>query len=531
MKGRDTGSCEEHEPLTKTVRLGLIKPLGGATWEEVGPRLRDMNGTMHRLLNAGIRAAATADGKGKEMLQASRSAVKLALEGERVYWAGKGEAFEGSNHDPGKASRMQDFTLPSVVEDTVAATAASAFADAKKHMVRGDKSIPSFNRHAPIFFRDGHTSWSIRKDIEGRWEVGFKLGTEARGELTWFAAGVSGGSAHADLKMMISGVPGVKLGNAKIVRNERRTVGPRGKRRPAWEALLTFSFPPKERTGRDGVVAAHRGIHNMLVMVSTGANAWEVPGDGYRKAKEGFTARRRSLSQHTRRGELGGGARGRGTARRYKALDDLGDAEARMIKTACQQAAARLVEFALHEEAGRIAIEDYQTIEKDEVARYLPAWPWAQLKSAIEWAAKKAGLVVFEVPSAYISVTCPCCGEVSAASTRGWTPMTESQRRAEEERARSSGEQPRTHQIRMFCCDTMRGLAERAAGAEDASRAGCGLERNVDHVAAWNMLLSCDLASGQREKFKRAIEGFARQCRERSAGKLLSRESGDEAAE
>lgn len=543
LKKRETGFCKEHLPLPCTVRVGLLKPIGGETWDEVGARLRDLHGSMHRLLNAGVRASAIADGKGKEMLQASRAAVKLAIRGERDYWAGKKGGFEGENHDPGKVERMKDFALPSPIEDTVAKSAAGAFADAKKHMLRGDKSIPSFNHHAPILFRDGDNSWRVRRDAKGRYEVGFKLGTEARGELTWFAASVKGASAWAHMSRMTSGLPGIKVGSAKIVRNRRIKVGPRGEKRPMWEALLVYTRPALERSTASGVVVAHRGVHHMLTMASSNGTVWEVPGDGYLQAKQGFAARRAKLSSHTKRAELGQGARGRGTRRRYASDDGLWDAEARMVKTACQQAAKRLVDFARREEASTIVIEDYQTIHDDgDAARFLPKWPWAELKTAIEWAARageadecpemtrelgapplsvdfraKLSFAVEEVPAAYISMKCPACKCISAQNIRGWVPLTEKQRREEVQRARDAGEQPRTHQVRMFECQNI----------------VCMLRRNVDHVAAWNMLDGYGLGDGPRKKFEESLASFARQCQERKSERSDSgnEEVADKAAE
>jgi IS605 OrfB family transposase len=465
----------EPKSLVRSVRVGLLKPLGDVSWDIVGARLRDMKSSMHRLLNAGVRAAAIDDGGTASLMRASRKGVKAALAGERAYWlARSGKRFEGSNHDPEKAARMSEFTLPSVVEDTVAAKAAKSFADARKHMARGDKSIPSFNRHAPIFFREGHTSWSLRRDDRGQYELGLKLGTEMRGALTWFALSVDGGSAFANLKRMVVGGEGVKLGDAKVMWNERRR-GPRGERRPGWEAALVYTSPPPVRVAGDASIVVHRGMHQMLTLASTGGQVWSVPGDAYLAAKLGFAARRRKLSQHTRRGELGHGARGHGTARRYRALDSLGDAEARMIKTACQQAAARAVEFAVRECAGEILVEDYQTIQDDsEVGRrFIPKWPWAQLKAAVEWAARKAGLTVREVDSAYVSIRCPACRHISTDNVKD----------------------------RMFTCGQ------------------CGLKRNTDTIAAFNALQNAGLGDVPRQKFEAALTSFARAMREEVAAK------------
>jgi transposase len=313
--------------------------------------------------------------------------------------------------------------------------------------------------------------------------------------MTWFALSVRGASAYANLKRMVSGADGIKLGDAKILRNDRIRTGPTGQRSCLWEAALCYTSPPVARVIGDAVVAVHRGMHQMLTLASTNGTVWSFPGDSYLAAKLGFSARRRSLLAHIRRGELGHGARGRGVSRRYKALDNLGDAEARMIKCACQQAAARVVEFARREGAGTIVLEDYHTIAPDvddeAAARFLPKWPWAKLKAAVEWAARKgearasqemtralgpsavqrwadAALNVDETEAAFISLKCPNDGTIDAKNVSG----------------------------RMFEC------------------VSCGLRRNTDTIAAFNMLHAYGLGDGPRQRFEKVLAAFAQSVKD-----------------
>jgi hypothetical protein len=489
--------------LVRTVRVGLVKPLPPETWETVGPRLRDVKGTMHRLLNAGVRASAIDGGGPAATSAASRKAIKAALTGERAYWTERtGKAFEGKNHDPEKATRMAGFALPSVIEDTVATRASKAFQDARKHMLRGDKSLPSFNRHAPIFFRDGSSSWELRLGEGGGYEVGFKL-HPGRGPKTWFVASVSGAGAFADLHRMLLLEDGTKLCDAKIVKNDKIRVGPRGERRPMWEARLCYMSQAPSKAIGDALVAVHRGMHNMLTLVSTSGASIHLPGDAYLHAKLAFAARRRSLMKHSRAGELGKGARGHGVARRYKAMDSLGDREARMIQSACQQAAAAVMKFSIRERAGTVVLEDYQTLvleEDDASARFLPKWPWAQFKGAVDWAAKKAGREVLIAKAAYISQKCPACGCTDEANVRMPTKLSEADKLEDPGKVQREGRhglsQYRSHEPAVFGC------------------VQCGLRRESDRVAAWNMLMSIDMPEGPRAAFQKALESFARQSNE-----------------
>ena len=431
--------------LVKTVSVDLIKPLGGDTWESVGQRLRDLRGCAHRLLNAGIRAAAIGEQASKDVMASARAGVKGALESEREYWRSRiGKRYEGSNHDPERAERLSEIALPSVIEDHMASRAGKSFLDARKHMLRGDKSIPSAKRGAPIYLRDGATSWRLSKAEQG-WELALKL-FPGRSPMVRFAVRSHSASGFADLRRMVDPESQAKCGDARVVWHER---GGKGQ----WEARLCYSAPkPKPAQGSE-IVAVHRGMFQFLTIADTRPSVRRMPGDAWIKAKLGFSALRASLMRHIRAGELGHGARGHGVRRRYKALDALNDAEARMMKAACQQSAALVAKHALSVGASVVLIEDYGTT-REEVP-YVPKWPWAQLKGAIAWACEKNGLELREVPAEYISMRCPACEHVSADNLSAPKQLE----RTPEQRAFAKFE----------CVE-------------------CGLDWNVDSIAEFNLL-------------------------------------------
>jgi hypothetical protein len=474
------GDCE---CLVKTIKVSIIKPLDDS-WETVGQRLFDIRGSVHRLIAGGVQAClrlGREDQSGAEVAQAARDGVKEALVYERAWWTKcVGKKFEGGNHDPNKATRLAEFALPSVIEDAIATRVAKTYVDARKHMWRGDKRPPFSKSGAPIPFRDGENAWTIERDAKG-YVLSLKI-YPGRGAKTRFAVRVDGGSAHADMKRLTS-KSGAKPCDARVVRNERTN---------QWEARLCFQFlRPVQAEGTE-VIAVHRGMHNFLTIAKTTGEVWMLPGDGYLTQKRAFSARRAQLSAHIRKGEIGHGARGHGVRRRYKALTNLDDAEARMIKSACQKAA----QYSEHPNDGRgqrsgigvvdcalrgtpanlVLIEDYSTLPKDD-ARFMPAWPWAQLKGAIEWACKKSGLELLAVPAAYISQRCPAChwtdeSNVRTVSVKGGTTV-------------------------MFEC-----TAE-----------GCGLRRHVDAVAAWNMLAAGGLGDEPSKRFQERLEALAKASR------------------
>lgn len=143
------------------------------------------------------------------------------------------------------------------------------------------------------------------------------------------------------------------------------------------------------------------------------------------------------------------------------------DSEKRYVDSQCQQWAAKAIHAAQAQGCGVILIEDYGTI-KNEDPRFIPSWPWAKLKSTIIAAALLAGIEVREVPSGYISQTCPCCGHISAENRR-W----------------GSGASASTAAARL--------TGDIAPGRGDMFHCvSCDFHRHVDPVAAYNMLRTAE---------------------------------------
>lgn len=403
-------SPSERPRLVKTVSVDLIKPLGDDTWERIGQRLHDLRGCMHRLLNTAVRHAALGPQDGASVLRSARAGVRQAVADERAYWTTRvGKAFEGSNHDPHKAARLAELHLPSAIQDYVATRAVKAFLDARKHMARGDKSLPSFNNRAPIPLRNGPDAWELQRTDRG-WELAFKLYPGNAPKIR-FAIRVHSASAHADLRRMFDPSVSPKLGDARIVWHQRR-----GKSQ--WEARLCYSYEAPKPAAGPQIVAVHRGMHQFLTIVDSLGHVKILPGTSYLRRKNQFHERRRELQAHIRKGELGHGARGRGTRRRHRSLHELDDAEARMMKSACQEASAMVNKCARAAgDAALLVLEDYTTIRA--VTPYLPHWPWAQLKTTVEWGAQKEGREVRSVPAAYLSQICPACdGPITVSAGR-----------------------------------------------------------------------------------------------------------------
>jgi IS605 OrfB family transposase len=457
--------------LVATVSAELIKPIGEDTWDGVGARLRDLRDASHRLLNAGVTACAIANasgkGDGKALGAAARSAVKEQLERERED-ARRALEKEVKKKGDGRAAlratleRRAMLSLPSVVEDCTARKAYQAYSDYRKHAWRGDKSLPSFKGGAPIFFRDGDQAWEIAKD--GRnYTLGLKLLAGRTGKVV-FALGASGGSAFAHLRRMVEQPDDleVKLGDCKILHVPRKK---------KWFVRMSYSWNAPERPELDPhrMIAVHRGIRSFLTWACEGDVGILASGGDVLAKKAQFTARRSGYRAHKR--ELGHGAKGHGLPRRYATYHALDEAENNFIKTKCQQVGAAIVKLAQARSCGTVVIEDYSarelgdSAEGEHLQRLIRQWPFARLKEAIAWACKREGLSMREVPAQYESVTCPDCHHVDAKSDKG---------------------------TGLFECTK------------------CGLKRNVDAVAAWNMLNAAGSPDGFKKNEEKIVKPMVR---------------------
>jgi IS605 OrfB family transposase len=442
--------------LTRTVQVELAKPLD-ASWDVVGSRLRVLRSQMHRLLNAGI-VGLVANRYFDEPYRALEFIKDEIAEIEA--WA--------AEHN---AAHLQQLEMPSGVTDACQRRCQQMVDQWRK--AKGDKRIPSFKRGAPIFIRDGR--WQLKQAERGfgfatRLWADRKTPVFERMPWTRFAVVPSKGWHYSLLKRLATD-PTVKLGNCQLVYDEHRK---------KWYAKLAFTAhePLPEQGRKDIALALNRGRHCFLYAASNMAGKHRALMDGrdVLAVKQGFAARRSSMKAHMR--TPGHGARGHGKGRWHESYRALEDAEARYIHTTCQQVAAAAIRFALAIGAATILIEDFNTIVAED-SRFIDRWPWYQLKQAVTWAAKKAGIEVVEVPSEYISSACPRCGNLD----------------------------PSQHNTRtgMFHC------------------AKCAFVRSADLVATLNMLDHSDFDIGGWQKNFKQEQEFVQSIRsEQTAGLLQS---------
>lgn len=391
------------DKLTRVVQAELAFPLN-YSWEEIGSRLAILRSQSHRLLNAGIVG-----------LFANRHFDPEDQAGALTYIQAEIQEIEAWAIDNG-VEHLQQLDLPGTMTDRMQRICIQKV----QHWYRGKGKtrIPSFKEGAPIMLRDGAWSleldeqhrftlelplWSMRTDDKGKRrrvpQVRFALKSfQGRGE----GRRKRSSYQHFSQLKQIAQDPTVKRGDLKILKVKKK-----------WLVQLTYTtdLPKKTKLTPKVVMAVNRGRHNMLFAACTTAGKQQViwPGEDVLAKKQQFRKRRADRKRSKR--VQGSGCAGHGTARRYARYAEVETTEANYVRTTCQQAAAKTVEVAKKWGAGTILVEDFSKLG-DEDLRYVPSWPYYQLKTAILWAAKKAGIRCQEVPASYISSTCPLCGSI-----------------------------------------------------------------------------------------------------------------------
>ncbi len=459
--------------LIATLRLEVVKPLD-CDWDTLGSQLRTIQLPLHRVLNSVITDLEVNDragkykkgnglGPGGKDLHPRTDSYRLtrdSWENERRQAADR-VARKKSYAGDDQLSQLQPSSSP------VLGLSNAAFArwqKWKKEAWKGTMSLPSFKSPSPIYV----VGQGVKLTSEnGSAVLSVQL---LKGPWTRIVVRPYHTSGFAAIKRILQNPD--SMGDLRLVRETHD-----GKQK--WQAFVAYSFEVEE-VSKGRTMALHRGVRNFLSVAISREGSQEAyttileTGEDIRRYKDVYKARLRSLSSHRR--QLGTGAKGHGHARHYERVTKLKGAEERWVRTKCQEVAAHAIRLGERRGVTRILIEDWTNPAKDgapelgkHVEQIVRSFPLAQLREAILWAAKKKGWEVEVVPSDYNSRTCPNCGTVNE-DVNGTT----------------------------FRCSK------------------CLLERSVDVIYVWNMLLRDGKPSALPD---------AKTSAKRSAGRLRGKSS------
>ncbi|APU88923.1 transposase-like protein [Virus Rctr197k] len=440
--------------IAATLRCEVIKPLN-MTWDDLGALLRALRTPLHRAMNNAITEL--------ELAHAAKDKTHPRTFADRAvnkWWAHE-RALAAARVAAGKGY-VGDDLIAETAPGSALYTAAGSVVFARwtkwnKERWKGTMTLPTFKGRSPLYIKN--VALSLYTDTTGGTVLAVKF-CAGRTAAVRLAVKPYGPNGYASLRKILRGE--AELGDLRLLEREED-----GKTK--WQAFLSYHFPrPEKRTGR--VMAVHRGMKNFLVAAIPGdrddafTRVLEY-GEAILEHKRAYQARRRQLGRHGR--ELGTGAKGHGRTRRYERITRIMDSEAMWVRTKCQQTAAATVKLALQRGVGTLLLEDWTTPKpkkkkkestdakptpKPAPIEYLiSSFPFATLRSSIEWAAKKAGLTVRIVPSTHNVLDCPKCGTHHEAA-----PL----------------HNDRSGARRIWFC----------------TRDDCRLERDVDLIVVWNML-------------------------------------------
>ena len=292
-------------------------------------------------------------------------------------------------------------SVASQIASTWSQHASQAYAARRKEIWRGDMSLPSYRKDAPIMVRKD--SWDIERDGKG-YAIATRLTAGKTGRYR-FAVTAEGGSAHAILRALVDPTTPDRHGDLKIKYDERKK---------RWFALLTVIRPKPATPQLDAArkIAVHRGMRTLLTWATSEGKSKTIDDGGRVVAfKSQMHKRRRQWYAHKK--NTPARARGRGSWRRYEQYRALEDKEERFMHTCLQQNAAAVVKAAIANGCGTIVMDDWgaretadraQRDDKAWLAQTVRSWPFAAQRAAIEWAARKAGVAVEVVASSYESI-------------------------------------------------------------------------------------------------------------------------------
>lgn len=469
-EGREGEEEKKIPKLTRALKVEISRPIN-TTWRDLKARLFLYRNVIHRFYNAAIFGVAAEETlrerifelKGKANTSGGRAYQMVLKEQEELRsWGAKQK--EGA---PG--ARYRELQLSG---GCCSAISQEAYARYRKwQKAKGSERLPSYCKGAPIPVRAGEYTLS---EINGHVNLSFKLeGRDGCGEIE-VGLKASNGSHWSRLLDLARHSPGYRLGEMKIMFVERDK---------KWMVALTYQtdLPEKPDLDPEQVLVIHRGKFNMLTAMSSNGHFHITSrGNKYLAQRRGLSERMRTIRKVTA-AERGRGAKGHGSERRFATHTALQQKLDRVNDTLCKQLGARVANLAFEWGCGRVVIEDYGGIEESEdrnERRFVERFPFYKLKESIAWALRKRGLDLDEVSSLFISSECPACGNIdpSQANTR----------------------------TGVFHCTK------------------CGLDRLVDHVAAYHMLVR----SGADVSVWK--ERFAQAARFAAAARAEALQSGEE---
>ena len=479
--------------LAGTLKCEIVKPIG-ASWDEVGARLRLLRRTVAPALTmtmrelyseamSALRAIKAGDADARKLQQCWQARVEKVL---RANWTREiaaaleydsKQAKKGKGLDPRTYLPAQEYLSAETRHNILARWVGKPFKD----LLASRVSVPSWRTGAAVYARNRECPVSGDPDHAVLHYPLFGGGKKQ----TRLAVAPCGNGHRALWERLVSGE--LHKGRVGITYCKRKR---------KWYALISWVEECEVESAGTKRAAVNMGVNVMLQAVSESGDVYTVDGGDVLAARRGFAARRRSIQKSL--DHMGRGSRGHGRKRRLLPLTKLDDAEHRYCETKNRQNAARLIEWCVEHRIGTLYLEDLTGIRdgdgaRDEhanVMRLIHSWPFAEQRAAIEREGAERGVEVKAHPAHYDSQRCPRCGHT-----------------CEENSKQING---RAHFKRLKSAEGSEEVWERHDRRTVFKCVECGYRADGDLVAASNLLAEASGKDGAAEAAKATATKRAR---------------------
>lgn len=408
--------------LNKVLKLEILKPAEGMTWDELGTLLRAVRYRVYRLSNLAIseRYRAFADWRAGRADEST--ARKLSeLNKELLGFLKQEPAF-----DEGLQERIaKQASLPANVTDAIAQYKLQALTSKSKwqDVVRGKTSLPTFRLDIAIPIRCDKPSQRRLERAEN-------------------------GDVMLDLSCCISPYPRIVLKTAKLDGSaraildrllENKAQGDEGYRqrffevkedrvkKGRWWLHVSYDFPsPQVERRKDIVVGVDLGFSVPLYAAISNGHArlgrrqFGALAHRIRHLQRQVISRRRSIQAGGKAMTTEETARsGHGRKRRLRPTEALQGRIDNAYTTLNHQLSSAVIKFAADHGAGIIQIEDLAGLQDVLSGTFLgERWRYHQLQTYLEYKCEEHGIELRRVDPRYTSRRCSECGFIHVEFSR-----------------------------------------------------------------------------------------------------------------
>lgn len=297
------------------------------------------------------------------------------------------------------------YDLYSINVTTTIRTASSAFKNAKKDIIKGERSIMSYKKDQPL---EIHNKCVKLEYKENNFYVRLKLLNEPSRKAHNFANTevnfkilVRDNSTKTILERCVDGIYSISA--SKLIYDRKKK---------CWVLNLSYNFENNTNANLDEniILGVDLGVrYPICASVYGSLKRFTIDGGEIEHFRR--TVEKRKLSMLKQGKNCGDGRIGHGIKTRNKPVYSIEDKIARFRDTANHKYSRALIDYAVKNNCGTIQMEELTGVTEN-ANRFLKNWSYFDLQTKIEYKAKEAGIKVVYIKPKYTSQRCSKCGYI-----------------------------------------------------------------------------------------------------------------------